>query len=95
MASLGFTAVEINAFRVAMIDGTPETVTPSIDTYTVTNTLTNATSDNSAASATEYQPYTAKITPASGYAISSVQVKMGGVDVTGSVWNGTQTVLRL
>lgn len=94
VATLGFTAAEINAFRAAMIDGAPGTVTPSIDTYTVTNTLTNATSDNSAASATEYQPYTAKITPASGYAISSVQVKMGGVDVTGSVWSGIQTVLR-
>lgn len=94
VASLGFTAAEINAFRAAMIDGTPGAVTPSIDTYTVTNTLTNATSDNSAASAVEYQPYTAKITPASGYAISSVQIKMGGIDVTGSVWNGTQTVLR-
>lgn len=94
VASLGFTAAEINAFRAAMIDGTPGAVTPSINTYTVTNTLTNATSDNSAASAVEYQPYTAKITPASGYAISSVQVKMGGVDVTGNVWNGTQTVLR-
>lgn len=94
VAALGFTAAEINAVRAAMIDGTPETVTPSIDTYTVTNTLTNATSDNSTASATEYQPYTAKITPASGYAISSVQIKMGGVDVTGSVWSGIQTVLR-
>lgn len=94
VASLGFTAAEINAFRTAMIDGTPETVTPSVNTYTVTNTLTNATSDNSAASATEYQPYTAKIAPANGYVISSVQVKMGGADVTGSVWRGTQTVLR-
>ena len=94
VASLGFTAAEINAFRAAMIDGTPGTVTPSIDTYTVTNTLTNATSDNGAARATEYQPYTAKITPASDYAISFVQIKMGGVDVTGSVWKGTQTILR-
>lgn len=94
VATLGFTAAEINAFRAAMIDGTPETVMPSVNTYTVTNTLTNATSDNSAASATEYQPYTAKIAPANGYVISSVQVKMGGADVTGSVWRGTQTVLR-
>lgn len=94
VATLGFTAAEINAFRAAMIDGTPETVTPSVNTYTVTNTLTNATSDNSAASATEYQPYTSKIAPANGYVISSVQVKMGGADVTGSVWRGTQTVLR-
>lgn len=94
VASLGFTAAEINAFRAAMIDGTPETVTPSIDTYTVTNTLTNATSDNAATSETEYQPYAAKITPANGYVISSVQVKMGGVDVTSSVWRGRETVLN-
>lgn len=94
VASLGFTAAQINAFRTAMIDGTPETVTPSIDTYTVTNTMTNATSDNSDASAVEYQPYTAKITPANGYVISNVRVKMGGVYVTDSVWTGTETVLR-
>ena len=94
VATMGFTAEEINAFRAAMIDGTPETVTPSIGTYTVTNTLTNATSNNSAASATEYQPYAAKIVAANGYAISSVQVKMGGVDVTSSAWSGTETVLR-
>ena len=93
VASLGFTAAEINAFRAAMIDGTPETVTPSIDTYTITNTLTNVTSDNADTSAAEYQPYTAKIAAANGYAISSVQVKMGGVDVTGSVWSGTETNL--
>lgn len=94
VATLGFTVSEINAFRAAMIDGTPETVAPSIDTYTVTNTLTNATSDNSDASAVEYQPYTAKITPARGYAISAVQIKMGGADVTSSAWSGTETVLR-
>ena len=94
VATMGFTAEEINAFRAAMIDGTPETITPSVNTYTVTNTLTNATSNNSAASTTEYQPYTAKITPTSGYTISAVKVKMGGVDVTGSVWSGTETVLR-
>lgn len=93
-ASMGFTAAEINAFRAAMIDGTPETVTPSIGTYTVANTLTNAHSDNEAASATEYQPYAAKIVAANGYAISAVKVKMGGVDVTSSVWGGTETVLR-
>lgn len=94
VATLGFTVAEINAFRAAMIDGTPETVTPSVNTYTVTNTLTNATSDNAATSETEYQPYAAKITPANGYVISSVQVKMGGVDVTSSVWRGRETVLN-
>lgn len=94
VASLGFTAAEINAFRAAMIDGTPETVTPSIATYTVTNALTNASGNNTATNATEYQPYNANITADNGYVISNVSVKMGGVDVTGSVWTGAETVLR-
>lgn len=94
VASLGFTAAEINAFRAAMIDGTPETVIPSIATYTVTNALTNASGNNTATNATEYQPYNANITADNGYVISNVSVKMGGVDVTGSVWTGAETVLR-
>lgn len=94
VASLGFTAAEINAFRTAMIDGTPETVTPGIATYTVTNALTNAASNNSTTNATEYQPYNASITADNGYVISNVTVKMGGVDVTNSVWMGVETTLR-
>lgn len=94
VASLGFTAAEINAFRAAMIDGTPETVTPSIATYTVTNALTNASGNNTATNVAEFQPYTASITPADGYVISNVSVKMGGVNVTDSVWTGAETVLR-
>lgn len=94
VASLGFTAAEINAFRAAMIDGAPETVTPSIATYTVTNALTNAASNNSTTNATEYQPYNASITADNGYVISNVTVKMDGVDVTNSVWMGVETILR-
>ena len=94
VASLGFTAAEINAFRAAMIDGTPETVTPGIATYTVTNALTNATGNNTATNATEYQPYNANINADNGYVISNVSVKMGGVDVTDSVWMGVETTLR-
>lgn len=94
VASMGFTEAEINAFRAAMIDGTPETVTPSIAAYTVTNALTNASGDNTTTNVTEYQPYNANITAANGYVISNVSVKMGGVDVTSSVWSGTQTILR-
>ena len=93
-AELGFTAAEINAFRAAMIDGTPETVTPSISTFTVTETLTNVTTDNTAMEATQYQPYNANIAPAFGKVIDSVKVTMGGVDVTSQVFKGTTDVLR-
>ncbi|MCQ2429632.1 MAG: tyrosine-protein phosphatase [Clostridia bacterium] len=93
-ASLGFTAAEINAFRASMIEGSPETVTPDVDTFTVTNSLTHATSDNASATAEEFQPYEAVITPEAGYVISSVQVLMGGVDVTDQVFSGELGVLR-
>lgn len=92
-AELGFTADEINAFRAAMIDGTPETVTPSISTFTVTNTLSGAATDNTAVEATQYQPYTAQITAGDGKAIGSVRVTMGGADITADVWRGEETNL--
>lgn len=88
IASLGFTANEINAFRAAMINGTPETVAPIIATYTVTNTLSNVNSSNTTSSASQYQSYTATITPNNNYVIDSVKVTMGGVDVTANVWDG-------
>lgn len=92
-AELGFTADEINAFRAAMIDGTPETVTPDIATFAVTNTLSGAATDNTAVEATQYQPYTAQITAGDGKAIGSVRVTMGGEDITANVWRGEETNL--
>lgn len=92
-AELGFTAAEINAYRKAMIDGTPSTVTPSISTFTVTNAIEGAASDNAATEATQYQPYEAEISAHNGKTISSVSVKMGGVDITAEVWRGDETEL--
>lgn len=92
-AELGFTAAEINAFRAAMIDGTPETVTPSISTFTVTNALTGATSDNDATEVAQYQPYEAVISAQSEKAINEVNITMGGVDITAQVWQGIKTEL--
>lgn len=93
VAELGFTAAEINAFRAAMIDGTPETVTPDIATFAVTSTLSGAATDNPAVEATQYQPYTAQITAGDGKAIGSVRVTMGGADITADVWRGEETNL--
>lgn len=56
--------------------------------YTVTNTLTNVTSSNTAASVSEGASYTATLTAADGYSIQSVIVTMGGTDVTASVYSG-------
>lgn len=94
MVSCGITIEKINAFRAAMIDGTPETVTADIANYTVEKTLTDVTIDNSAVSAKQYQPYTAKITPVSGKTIGNVKVTMGGANITASVFKGTTEMLR-
>lgn len=93
VAELGFTAAEINAYRKVMIDGTPSTVTPDIATFAVTNTIFGAATDNTAVEATQYHPYEATISAQSGKAISSVSVKMNGVDITAEVWRGEETNL--
>lgn len=88
VASLGFTEEEINDFRTSMIDGTPETITLNIDTFTITKTAENITFDDDKTTIAEYQPYTVNLTPNTGYLIKSVAVKMGGVDITKEVFNG-------
>ncbi len=94
VATLGFTVEEINEFRRSMIDGTPDTIALNIATYTVTNTLTNVNTSNDGATVAQYQTYTAEITPADGYIIDSVKITMGDKDVTASVWDGSETLLR-
>lgn len=92
---LGFTADEINAYRAAMIDGTPEKVNPDIDTYTVGLTLENGiTADNNIATIARHQPYEVGIECNEAYVISSVKVTMDGVDITDQVWRGKKTDLH-
>lgn len=93
VAELGFTAAEINAYRKAMIDGAPSTVTPSILTFTITNSIEGAVSDNTATEVMQYQPYEAVISAQNGKTISSVSVNMDGVDITADVWRGNETEL--
>ena len=91
VASLGISADDINEFRSKMIEGTPEIVTPTVTAYTITNSITKATSDNVATTANSGTEYIANINPLEGGAIQSVIVKMGGVDITDSVWSGEFT----
>lgn len=62
-------------------------------TYSVTNNLTNCTSNNSSVSVNENSSYSAKITANSGYNLSTVNVTMGGNDITSDVYsNGNITI---
>ena len=85
--SLGFTTAEINAYRRAMIDGTPADITGP--TFTVTNSLSNCASSNSADSIGINESYTATITANSGYTLdgASVSVSMGGTDITEAAYS--------
>ena len=54
--------------------------------YTITNNLTNVTNSNLAGSIQEKTAYIASLTAVDGYAIDSVSVTMGGLDVTADVY---------
>lgn len=89
---LGFSIDEINAFRQHLIDGTPQTLSANVQTFTVTKTLTHAAASNSAQTATQFQPFDTDVTPDSGYVLSNVVVTMGGANITDKVFSGVPTV---
>lgn len=90
VGSLGFTAAQINAFRAAMIDGTPEQIQMDSTPLNVYCTLPEGiNSDNEQQTLTQYQSYETQIQCVSGIVIRSVKVTMGGSDITASVWKGT------
>ena len=69
------------------------TVEPTPNTYTITNTLSNATNSNTAISVEEGSSYSANISANSGYKLKTVTVTMGGVDITNTAYsNGTITI---
>lgn len=84
----GFSIDELNTFRKSAIDGNPPVLTAPIETFSVTNTLTHCSTNNSATSAVEGNTYSATITANSGYELDSVIVIMGGVDITSTAVSG-------
>lgn len=86
--SLGITIGEINAFRAAMIDGTPETITVNLSSYSVSKTAENVSYSNTDVIVEQFHGYETEITPAAGYRIEAVTVTMGGVDITEQVFSG-------
>lgn len=87
---------KINALRNALIDGNPGAVTSPFAPVAVTNTLSNVTTSNNAATVGLYDSYTATLTPAANYNITSVTVTMGGTDITSSVYsNGVISIPRV
>lgn len=90
----GITLEKINAFREAMIDGSPATLTASLANYNITKTLTDITVGNVATTAKQYQPFVTTITPSDGKVMGNIKVTMGGLDVTEAAFRGTEDILR-
>jgi hypothetical protein len=90
--SCGISIDKINAFRTACIDGSPDTITVIVPTYTISKSGSHVAYDNDTATVSENDSYSVGVTPASGYVISDVSVTMGGVDITSAVFSGTPTV---
>ena len=85
VGTCGMTMADINAFRAAMIDGTPET----LHWYqTITKNLTGCTISNGSVQVDYGERYTATLTPDSGKVLTSVMVEMGGVDISSSAVSG-------
>lgn len=89
--SLGFSIDTINQFRQAMIDGEPEILQFSGNTYSISTNIDNASLDNSETSAKQFSSYSTKVIPNGGYIISDISVLMDGKDITSSVFKGTKT----
>lgn len=83
VGTCGMSMADINAFRAAMIDGTPET----LHWYqTITKNLTGCTVSNSLSKVEYGDSYTATITADDGKELTSVVIKMGGVDITATAY---------
>ena len=92
VGTCGISMADINAFRAAMIDGTPET----LHWYqTITKNLTGCTISNNASQVDYGEAYTATIAAESGKTITSVVVKMGGVDITSTAYTAGSGAINI
>ena len=63
--------------------------------HSITNALTNVTTSNEAVAAEDGTAYSATITAAGGYNMSSVTVTMGGTDITATAYNADTGVISI
>ena len=92
VGTCGMTMADINAFRAAMIDGTPET----LHWYqTIVKNLTGCTISNAASQVDYGEAYTATIAADAGKELTSVVVKMGGVDITPTAYTAGSGAINI
>lgn len=92
VGTCGMSLADINAYRAAMIDGTPAT----LHWYqSITKNLTGCTISNAASQVDYGEAYTATIAPESGKTLTSVVIKMGGVDITATAYSSGSGAINI
>ena len=92
VGTCGMSLADINAYRAAMTNGTPET----LHWYqTITKNLTGCTLSNAASQVDYGEAYTATIAAESGKTITSVVVKMGGTDITATAYTASSGAINI
>ena len=92
VGTCGMPIADINAFRAAMTNGTPET----LHWYqTITKNLTGCTISNSASQVEYGESYTATISADDGKELTSVVIKMGGVDITATAYTASSGAINI
>lgn len=92
VGTCGMSMADINAYRAAMTNGTPEV----LHWYqTITKNLTGCTISNAASQVDYGEAYTATISADSGKTLTSVVVKMGGVDITATAYTSDSGAINI
>lgn len=92
VGTCGMSMADINAYRAAMTNGAPET----LHWYqSIAKNLTGCTISNPASQVDYGEAYTATIAPESGKTITSVVVKMGGVDITATAYSAGSGAINI
>lgn len=92
VGTCGMSMADINAYRAAMTNGTPET----LHWYqTITKNLTGCTISNAASQVDYGEAYTATIAAESGKTLTSVVVKMGGIDITATAYSAGSGAINI
>lgn len=92
VGTCGMSMADINAYRAAMTNGTPDT----LHWYqTITKNLTGCTISNPASQVDYGEAYTATIAAENGKTITSVVVKMGGVDITATAYSAGSGAINI
>lgn len=92
VGACGMSLADINAYRAAMINGTPE----ALHWYqSITKNLTGCTISNAASQVDYGESYTATLTPESGKTLTSIVIKMGGVDITATAYSAGSGAINI